>query len=87
MGLGQGLGGASARKAADDSPKVDSGVKELLIDGKMYDVTDFVRKHPGGSVLTFYMGQDARLGTPLAAALAAAPAPGFSHLFCFDVPQ
>ena len=36
--------------------KVVSGVKkEVLIDGELYDVTDF--KHPGGTVLDFYAGK------------------------------
>ncbi len=35
---------------------VDSGVKkEVLIDGELYDVTNF--KHPGGSVMDFYAGK------------------------------
>lgn len=32
---------------------------ELLIDGRLYDVTEFQRKHPGGRVLRFYLGADA----------------------------
>lgn len=28
--------------------------KEILIDGYFYDVTDFVKRHPGGSVIEYY---------------------------------
>ncbi len=28
--------------------------KELLVDGYFYDVTDFVKRHPGGSIIEFY---------------------------------
>jgi len=33
--------------------------KELLIDGYMYDVTEFWKRHPGGSVIKFGLGNDA----------------------------
>eukprot|EP00127_Corallochytrium_limacisporum_P005614 Clim_evm13s209 gene=Clim_evmTU13s209 len=32
---------------------------ELCIDGVAYDVKDFVKRHPGGSVIKFYQGMDA----------------------------
>lgn len=28
--------------------------KEILYEGYFYDVTDFIRKHPGGSIITYY---------------------------------
>lgn len=35
--------------------------KEILFDGYFYDVTDFIKRHPGGSVITYYTkrGEDA----------------------------
>ena len=35
--------------------------KEILCDGYFYDVTDFARNHPGGSIIYFYTqsGEDA----------------------------
>lgn len=30
------------------------GRKEILFDGYFYDVTDFVKKHPGGSIIEYY---------------------------------
>ncbi len=36
----------------------ESSNADLLIDGKIYDVTDFIDKHPGGSVIKFYAGKD-----------------------------
>jgi cytochrome b involved in lipid metabolism len=36
-------------------------IKEILCDGYYYDVTNFVRKHPGGSIIDYYTqrGEDA----------------------------
>merc|ERR1719253_1025951 len=34
-----------------DSP---SGPKEVLIKDKFYDVTDFEKKHPGGTIIKYY---------------------------------
>uniref|UniRef100_A0A0G4HW29 Cytochrome b5 heme-binding domain-containing protein n=1 Tax=Chromera velia CCMP2878 TaxID=1169474 RepID=A0A0G4HW29_9ALVE len=31
----------------------------MLIHDRVYDVSEFVRKHPGGSVIRYYLGQDA----------------------------
>lgn len=28
--------------------------KEILFDGYFYDVTDFIQKHPGGTVIEYY---------------------------------
>ena len=47
MGFGSGAGGKSSN---DTNTKL-----EVLIDGKLYNVTDF--KHPGGSVIKFYAGK------------------------------
>lgn len=30
------------------------GRKEVLFDGNFYDVTDFIKKHPGGSIIEYY---------------------------------
>lgn len=37
--------------------------KEVLYDGYFYDVTDWVRRHPGGRIIEFYTksGEDATL--------------------------
>jgi fatty acid desaturase len=37
------------------------GAKEILCDGYFYDVTNFVKKHPGGSIIEYYTknGEDA----------------------------
>jgi len=34
-------------------------VKEVFIDGRWYDITNFVKIHPGGSVIAYMMGKDA----------------------------
>lgn len=31
-----------------------SEIKEILCDGYFYDVTNFIKKHPGGSIIEFY---------------------------------
>lgn len=35
--------------------------KEILYDGYFYDVTEFIKKHPGGTVIEYYTekGEDA----------------------------
>lgn len=40
----------------------EKGKLEILYNGNFYDVTDFVRRHPGGSVTNFYTarGEDAK---------------------------
>ncbi len=37
--------------------------KEILFDGYLYDVTDFIQKHPGGSVISYYaqVGEDSTI--------------------------
>ncbi|GFH08889.1 cytochrome b5 heme-binding domain-containing protein, partial [Haematococcus lacustris] len=39
--------------------KTEDAGATLVIDGWQYDVAEFARKHPGGSVIRFYYGQDA----------------------------
>lgn len=38
-----------------------SGTKEILCDGYFYDVTNFIDRHPGGSIIKYYTksGEDA----------------------------
>jgi len=54
MGKGAGNGGARTKEESSTGA-VDK--KEVLIDGKFYDVTNFAKKHPGGSVIDFYAGK------------------------------
>lgn len=37
------------------------GTKEILCDGYFYDVTNFISRHPGGSIIKYYTqsGEDA----------------------------
>ena len=39
---------------APDTLSADGKV-EILIEGRLYDITEFQRKHPGGSVIGFYL--------------------------------
>lgn len=41
--------------------RVIGGTKEILCDGYFYDVTDFISRHPGGSIIKYYTqsGEDA----------------------------
>lgn len=32
-----------------------SSVKEILYEGDYYDVTNFIKQHPGGSIIEFYV--------------------------------
>lgn len=40
---------------------VNGGTKEILCDGYFYDVTNFIDRHPGGSIIKYYTksGEDA----------------------------
>lgn len=52
--------GATGRDAmATDAAKAATTPQEVLIDGRFYDVTDFIKRHPGGRVITYYKGGDA----------------------------
>lgn len=31
-----------------------AGRKEILYDGYFYDVTDFIKSHPGGTIIEYY---------------------------------
>ena len=44
--------GATAASDGNDSKM------EVLVDGVYYDVTDYAKKHPGGTVMNFYAGKD-----------------------------
>jgi hypothetical protein len=42
-------------------PPTAGGKKEILYDGSYYDVTEWVKRHPGGKIIEFYTesGEDA----------------------------
>ena len=51
---------ASARASGGRPPRAPDGLsadgkQEILIDGVLYDITDFKKRHPGGSVISFYL--------------------------------
>ncbi|OXA56485.1 Fatty acid desaturase 2 [Folsomia candida] len=45
----------------DESSESRSVVKEILYEGNYYDVTNFIKRHPGGSIIEYYVahGEDA----------------------------
>jgi len=47
--------------STDTVPQQSTNRLEILYKGYFYDVTDFVKKHPGGSVIKYYTekGEDA----------------------------
>ena len=53
----------AANPLNDAIPLKDGSIKEILYDGYFYDVTTFMRKHPGGSIIDYYTkpGEDATL--------------------------
>ena len=54
-----GLTNASRAVASDQSLASLDATKELLIEGRVYDVEHFIKRHPGGSVIKFQLGTDA----------------------------
>lgn len=47
------------------APHISSGVpkgfeNEVMIDGEWYNIDSFAKKHPGGRIINFYRGKDAR---------------------------
>jgi len=46
-----------------ESCEVSTTKKEILCDGYFYDVTEWVKRHPGGKIIEFYTdsGEDATL--------------------------
>ena len=34
-------------------------MEQITIDGRLYDVSDFVSGHPGGPIILKYLGRDA----------------------------
>lgn len=52
------------KQRVDANPSISQPArKEILCDGWYYDVTDFARRHPGGSIIDYYTktGEDATL--------------------------
>lgn len=41
-------------KISSPAIDLDNFRKEILCDGFFYDVTEFVKKHPGGNVIEYY---------------------------------
>ena len=54
-----GLTNVSRAVASDQSLASLDASKELLIEGRVYDVEHFIKRHPGGSVIKFQLGTDA----------------------------
>ena len=54
-----GLTNVSRAVASDQSLASLDATKELLIEGRVYDVEHFIKRHPGGSVIKFQLGTDA----------------------------
>ncbi|ODN03474.1 Fatty acid desaturase 2 [Orchesella cincta] len=50
-------------QSSDSVTKESSGRKEVYFEGYFYDVTDWVKRHPGGRIIEFYTksGEDATL--------------------------
>lgn len=45
--------------AADVTVAEVDAEREMIVNGKVYDVSTFIKKHPGGSVIKFQLGTDA----------------------------
>jgi hypothetical protein len=54
-----GLTNDSRAVASDQSLASLDATKELLIEGRVYDVEHFIKRHPGGSVIKLQLGTDA----------------------------
>ena len=54
-----GLTNDSRAVASDQSLASLDATKELLIEGRVYDVEHFIKRHPGSSVIKFQLGTDA----------------------------
>ena len=54
-----GLTNNSRTEAADLRVTSLDQDKEMIINGRVYDVSGFVKRHPGGSVIKFQLGSDA----------------------------
>jgi len=54
------VGGTLERRPQDVDSKTNKR-SEILYEGRYYDVTSFIRRHPGGNVIKFYTeeGEDA----------------------------
>lgn len=63
MGKGGDTGAELRQRRSAEKDSGDGSAKsereEVLIDGVYYDVTNFMRKHPGGRVLRYFSGTDA----------------------------
>jgi fatty acid desaturase len=42
-----------------DNPREEPAAQEMIIDGARYDVSRWVNKHPGGSIILKFLGRDA----------------------------
>ena len=54
------------RPREDPAPEIQEAIperKELLYEGYYYDVTDWIKRHPGGRIIEFYTqkGEDATM--------------------------
>jgi len=54
-----GLTNHSRTDAADLTVASIDSEKEMIINGRVYDVSSFMKRHPGGSIIKFQLGTDA----------------------------
>ena len=54
-----GLTNTNRFHADDLTIKEIDGEKEMIINGRVYDVSSFLKRHPGGSIIKFQLGSDA----------------------------
>ena len=45
--------------APDLTVKEIDAEKEMIINGRVYDVSTFMKRHPGGSIISYQLGSDA----------------------------